>query len=359
MPNLGAAAPGLLARLPEPPRKVALLRASRIGDFLCAIPALRALRRALPFARITLITLPMLRSVALRLPYIDALAPFPGYPGIAEQLFDARAAARFFQRMQAECFDLALQLQGSGINSNPFMLMLGARHAAGFTRPGDPAGRLDAALPLPLTGHEIHRVLALAVFLGALPHGDGVEFPLTDAEHAHAEALLARWPHPIIGLHPPANDPARRWPIERFAAAARALHARYGGTLVLLGSANERARAATLAQALGRRCCNLTGQTTLGTLGAVLARLALLISSDSGPAHIGYALGVPTVTVFRRGGTARYGPLATGPFRALEPEDVDDDRVSVAQVVSAAVDLLERNADRETNWNNARSASGK
>ena len=61
-----ACVPGFLARLPVPPRCVALLRASRIGDFLCAIPAIRALRSALPEAEIAMITLPLLREVASR-----------------------------------------------------------------------------------------------------------------------------------------------------------------------------------------------------------------------------------------------------------------------------------------------------
>src|SRR5437773_1001148 len=57
--------PGLLSRLTESPRKIVLLRASRIGDFLCATPSYRALRKALPDAEITMITLPMLQDLAL------------------------------------------------------------------------------------------------------------------------------------------------------------------------------------------------------------------------------------------------------------------------------------------------------
>ena len=107
--------PGLLSRLAESPRKIVMLRASRIGDFLCATPAYRALRMALPEAEITMITLPMLQDLVLRSPHLDRFVAFPGYPGIAEQLFAARRTIRFFQEMQAERFDLAIQMQGSGV----------------------------------------------------------------------------------------------------------------------------------------------------------------------------------------------------------------------------------------------------
>lgn len=340
MPDGGALTPGLLHRLPEPPRRVALLRASRIGDFICAIPAFRALRAALPGARITLITVPLLRGVAERLPHFDEVASFPGFPGIAEQLFEPGAALRFFQRMQAERFDLAVQLQGSGVYSNPFLLMLGARHNTGYVRGGDAPARLDAALPLPQQGHEIHRALALPLFLGALAAGEHTEYPLTHVDHLRAEALLQGAPRPLIGLHPTAHDPLRRWPLDRFEAAARALRQRYGGTLVILGGAGEYAYNRVLAGRLRGCSRDLTGLTALGTLGAALTRLAVLISSDSGPAHIAYALGAPTITVFRPGGTRRYGPLQTGPFRPLEPFP-DTDCVSVAQVIEAATELIE------------------
>lgn len=331
--------PGLLARL-EPPRKVVLLRASRIGDFICAIPAFRALRNALPGARITIVTVPLLRGLAERLPYFDAVAPFPGYPGLAEQLFEPRATLQFFQNMQTEQYDLAIQLQGSGVYSNPFLLMLGARHNAGFIRGGDALAGLDAALPLAHVGHEIHRALALPVFLGALPAGEHTEFPITHVDHLRAEALLQSMPRPLIGLHPPAHHPFRRWPLDRFEIAVRALHQRHGGTLVILGGAGEYEYNRALAERLRGCGRDLTGLTALGTLGAVLTRLTVFVSSDSGPAHIAYALGAPTVTVFRAAGAHRYSPLQAGPFRPLEPLP-DTDCVSTAQVIQAATELIE------------------
>lgn len=340
MHEIASLAPGLLHRLRPPPGRVALLRASRIGDFVCAIPAFRALRAALPGARITLITVPLLRGFAERLPYFDEVAPFPGFPGIASQLFEPRATLRFFQRMQNHAFDLAIQLQGSGVYSNPFLLMLGARHNAGFIRAGDTAAELDARLPLPEQGHEIHRVLALPLFLGAMPAGEHTEFPLTHVDHLRAEALVQQLPRPLIGLHPTANHPLRRWPLDRFETAARALHRRLGGTVVIVGGPGEHDYNGALARRLGGICRDFTGLTALGTLGSLLTRLAVFISSDSGPAHIAYALAVPTVTIFRACGARRYGPLQPGPFRALEPP-APDDTVTVEQVTHAAVELIE------------------
>ena len=199
-------APGLLSRLCEMPRKVALVRASRIGDFLCATPAFRALRAALPEAEITMITLPLLKELVERSPHLDRFVAFPGFPGIAEQFFDARCAAQFFQKMQQEQFDLAIQMQGSGVYSNPFTLLLGARLAAGFVREGDAASRLDAALPVTQEEHEIRQMLAMATFLGAAPQGEETEFPLWPEDHSAAEELLKGAKRPLIGLHPAARD---------------------------------------------------------------------------------------------------------------------------------------------------------
>lgn len=348
-------APGLLSRLPLP-RRVAVVKPSRIGDFLCAVPALRALRHALPQAEITLITLPLLRELAARSALIDHYAPFPGYPGIAEQLFDPRATVDFFRAQQAEQYDLALQLQGSGVNANPFTLMLGAHATAGFVRPHDPPGRLTAALPLPSSGHEIERMLALTSFLGAVPQGMHSEFPLWPQDIAAAAALLAGAAPPLIGMHVGAHDQTRRWPPACFAVVGKILQQHYGGTVLLLGAAADRPLTAQVAAELGPAARDLTGCTALATLGAVIDRLALLVSNDTGPAHIAYARRTPTVTIFGGADPQRYGPPSGGPFRAIiQPIECRPcpgpacpigyaclTAVGPEQVVSAARDVLYR-----------------
>ncbi len=309
--------PGLLSRLPATPRKIVLLRASRIGDFLCSIPAIRALRHAFPTAGIAMITLPLLRDLVLRSPYIDRYIAFPGFPGMAEQFFSPSKTVQFFQQMQAEEFDLAIQMQGSGVYSNPFMLLLGAKTTAGFVREGDPPGLLAAALPFPESQHEIRRMLALTTFLGLPPQGEELEFPLWEEDHAQADGILANMKPPLIGLHPSARDTTRRWSIDRFIETGNIIGRRHAGTIVLLGEAEDYPTGEMMADKMAIPCLNLMGKTTLPVLGAIIKRLSVLITNDTGPAHIAYALKTPTVTIFGGGSPALNGPLHPGPFRVL------------------------------------------
>ena len=330
-----------------------ILRASRIGDFINASPAFRALREALPKAELSLITLPMLNPLAERLGYFDHLIPFPGYPGLAEQFFNPAQALAFFQQMQAEHFDLAIQMQGSGVYSNPFMLMLGAQLTAGFVRPGDPPGRLDAALPFP-EGHEAFRNLSLVQFLG-LPVGEPrPEFPLWPEDRLAASQLLKDLPSPWMGIHTSARDQTRRWPIERFAGAAAALHKKFGGTIVLIGEEQDRPALEAVFQTAGISNVNLAGCTSLAVTGAVIEQLSVFLTNDTGPAHMAYALNTPTVTIFGGGEPARNGPVVDGPFQVLahpvpcRPCETGScpiefyclDHITVDQVVSAAGQII-------------------
>jgi ADP-heptose:LPS heptosyltransferase len=332
-------APGLLRRLPRPPEQVAILCASRLGDYLCATPAFRAFKTALPGARFTLIGLSFVRELVERSRHLDAFEAFPGFPGMAEQFFDAREAARFFQRMQRREFDLAIQLHGSGLYSNVAALMLGARNTAGFVRTRHQAGRLDAALPWPLRLHAARRSLALALFLGAPDTGAGVELELLPSDRAAADRLLHGCKARLIGIHAGSRDPEKKWPAQRFAEAGSRLLDRFGGSVAVLGGPDEQEPGERIACSIGPGARNLAGKATIPEMAAVIARLSVLVTTDSAPAHMAYALGVPSVTLFGITDPAEWGPPSRTCHKMLRSADRRLASLSVGDVVRAAEDV--------------------
>src|SRR5262245_37572888 len=129
----------LRRQLGEPlPARVVILRALQLGDLLCAVPAFRALRAALPDAEIVLVGLPWARVLVERFPhYLNGFREFPGYPGLPERPAQVERIPAFLTAMQAERFDLVLQMHGSGPFVNRLTVLFGARRCAGFYLPGD------------------------------------------------------------------------------------------------------------------------------------------------------------------------------------------------------------------------------
>src|SRR5918911_1178252 len=107
-------------KLEGPPRRVVLLRALQLGDLLCLVPALRALRAAWPRTELVLVGLPWARMFVERFhSYLDSFREFPGYPGLPEQVPQVERIPAFLASLQQEHFDLALQVHGSGTITNP------------------------------------------------------------------------------------------------------------------------------------------------------------------------------------------------------------------------------------------------
>lgn len=279
---------------------------------LCAVPALRALRRAYPTAHIELIGLPECRWMIERFGrLLDALLLFPGFPGIPERPFAATALERFVRSVRKAPFDLALQMHGSGRVSNAFTALLGARTAAGFYDASRQHSYGPRFFPYPERDAEVHRWLRLTAALGYPSEDDRLEFSVTDEDRAalgEHGALAALEGERIVCVHPGARDAARRWPVERFASVADAL-AEQGYRIVLTGTRAERAAADAVATAMKRRALNVAGETSLGMLAALLERAALLLTNDTGASHLAAALRVPSVIVFLRADPERWAPL--------------------------------------------------
>lgn len=311
------------AAIDGPVRRIVVLRALVLGDMICAVPALRAIRRAWPQARISLLGLPASRDYLARLACVDEWLPFPGWPGLPEHAVDVHALPGFLTAMQAMDWDLAIQLHGSGQVVNSLVALLGARASAGFHAggafvPGDDATRYCA---WPEHGHETHRLLALCEHLGLPLDGDALEFPLCRDDD---DALRVAWPDWSASMgyacvHAGAQLPSRRWPLARFAAVAQALHDE-GLTVVLTGTAGERELTAELGGLLAARGVphvDLVGRTSLWTLGALLRRARVLVCNDTGVSHIAAALKVPSVVVSCGSDAERWAPRNRALHRVL------------------------------------------
>jgi ADP-heptose:LPS heptosyltransferase len=291
--------------------RVVILRALVLGDLLCAVPAFRALRAALPHAEVTLAGLPLAQSIVRRFNrYLDGFIEFPGYPGLPERAPQIDRFPTFLAAAQAKRFDLAIQLHGSGSYVNSITVLMGARYNAGFYVPGEYCPDERSFLPYPENEPEVWRFLRLMEFLGAPLQGDELEFPLTDEDERELGAIAeARQLQPgeYICVHPGARFLSRRWPPERFATVADAL-ARQGLRIVLTGTAEE----ARLTQAVGSRMkapfFDLAGRTSLGALAVLLSRARLLVSNDTGVSHIAAALRVPSVIIVTGSDPRRWAP---------------------------------------------------
>jgi ADP-heptose:LPS heptosyltransferase len=204
-------------------------------------------------------------------------------------------------------------MHGSGQASNPFALSLEGKVTAGYYADAPPPA-LTLGAPYPHHLHEIERNLGLAALLGCTHLDPSLEFPLFEEDHAEAATLLRKLPHanrPWVGIHAGARPPARRWPSEYFAVVADELARRFDAQILLTGGPTEEVTVQTVANQMKTKPLNLTGQTSLGGLAALMSKLDLFISNDTGPVHVACAVNTPSVTIFGPADYDRWAPLDT------------------------------------------------
>ncbi len=297
-------------------RKIAVLRANALGDFIFVLPALEALRAAYPEAEIVYLGRPWHAGfVPARFDSVDRVVVVPVSRGVRDDAGaeeDPAELDRFFAAMAEERFDLALQMHGGGGNSNPFTKRLGARHTAGLR--AERAPPLERWVPYVFYTPEVVRYLEVAALVGALPVVFEPRVAPVKEDVAESCAVLPRLGMPLAALHPGAGDPRRRWPPEKFAAVGDALSAA-GARVLVLGTPQERPLVEGVLGAMKRPALDLCGKLSLGGLAGLFSRCAVVVANDSGPLHLAGAVGTATVGIYWCGNLITAGHFNRGRHR--------------------------------------------
>lgn len=273
--------------------KVLVARLDNAGDVLLAGPAIRAVAAR---AEVVLLCGPagaaagallpgVARTVVWRAPWVGDDAP-PVDPG---------DVAALVERLAAERFDQALLL--TSFHQSPLPLALLLRLAGVATIAGTsvdfPGTLLDVRHPYDEALHEVEQSLSVAATLGhRLPPGD-------DGRLALRRPLPTVRPveGPYVVVHPGASVPARGYDQERTTALVRLL-GEHGWSVVVTGAPSEAELTAAVARDAGPGVVDLGGRTDLAELAAVLEGARVLVSGNTGPAHLAAAVGTPVVEVF-------------------------------------------------------------
>ncbi|OGW35477.1 MAG: hypothetical protein A2010_12365 [Nitrospirae bacterium GWD2_57_9] len=293
-------------------KKIGVLRASAVGDYIVALPALEALRACFPAAEIVLLGrhwhADFLRS---RPGPIDRVVVVPYCRGIydppGDSVEDRDALKSFFRSMAQERFDLAFQLHGGGKNSNPFLLQLGAGATIGARTPD--ALPLDRWLPYRVFQNETLRLLEIVSLAGARPADIRPRLAVTGRDLDEARDVVPENGRPLAVINPGSRDHRRRWPARKFAKVADRLSC-MGARIIINGDRGDAAAVEETEYWMREKAESVCGTLSLGGLAGLLTRARLLVSNDSGPLHLANALGTSAVGIYWCGNVPAYSPVS-------------------------------------------------
>jgi len=286
-------AAGHATRRAEAAPRVLVLRALGLGDLLTAVPALRAIARASAGHAVTL--------AAPR-----ALAPLVELIG-GLTLLDHHELDRPLPRC-AHHAQVAVNLHGRGPRSHRRLLETHPERLVAFAHPD--VARSREGPPWRPGEHEVHRWCRMLAAHGIPADPEDLALP------APPRPVPPDAPGATL-LHPGAKDPARRWPITRWAAVARAERAR-GRTVLITGGPDERILARAVAERAELPCdAVLAGRTDLADLAALVAAAGRVVCGDTGLAHLATALGTPSAVLFGPVSPAEWGPPPDRPHHRV------------------------------------------
>ncbi|NQT46687.1 MAG: lipopolysaccharide heptosyltransferase II [Candidatus Omnitrophica bacterium] len=339
-------------------KKIIIFRTDRIGDLLLTMPAVSALKQRFPGSKITMVISSQTKDLVGSNPDVDDVIVLDG-----ARMRGLKEIFIFAKSLRKERFDLAVVFNPSK-SFNLAIFLAGIPNRLGW----------DRKWPFLLTNrvkdekskgekHEIEYNLDLVRSIGVAPGAISIFVPETDQSRLRIKNLLQENgisdTDDLIAMHPFSTNPAKLWPMDRFAAAADILYKTKGVRVLLIGDTESVKKSRGIRHIFEHEIIDLTGKIALEDLPSLFKRSRLLISNDSGPMHIAAAVGTPVVAIFGRNlpgvGPKRWGPHGRGHIILHKDPGCkvcEDNRcpidyrcmkdITVQDVVDASLEIMER-----------------
>lgn len=270
-----------------------------VGDLVLAIPFLRGLKKIFPSSEVSVLCAERAGMILKEQPYIDRffLAPITRFGLLKVGL-----------QLRKKRFDMAINLMPetsyfSAIKMYLLFLLIHARQWVGRNTKG--RGFFYHIKVPEITMQMENEVALYGKIFKAISDKDldeQLEFFISQGNRESAEELLTKERNfqkdPLVLINPGSDWPAKRWPIERYAEVVQRLNNLFPQVeFGIIGSQDERELAQFIKKNVGDRVFILSGKTPLELLPAVLEKASLVLTNDSGPAHIARAIGTPTLVL--------------------------------------------------------------
>lgn len=301
-------------------KHILLIKLSALGDIVQCLPCIKAVRDSYPDAHISYVVNRENRELVEGNPYLDEVMIFERsrWGKLASLPRTIKEANEFRKSLREQNFDIAIDLQGL-FRSGLIAYLSGAPLRVGFAdgREGSTVFyNKKVKIPSEIS-HATERHIYLLSGADVADNGER-DFTIAVPEEAvrKIDGIFERnnlKGAPVVAINPAARWNSKRYPGKQYAAVGDMLAEQLGARIVLLGAPNEREEIAAVAKSMKNPPVNLAGETSLKELVELLKRVDLLITNDSGPMHIGAALGTKLIAIF--------GPTdskKTGPYGQLE-----------------------------------------
>jgi ADP-heptose:LPS heptosyltransferase len=351
-------------------RRILVVRLDNLGDVLVTTPAIRAIRRSLPQASITLLASAVGAQAGLLNPDIDAVITYaaPWMDPWGELPHDPERETRAIAEVRARAFDGAVVFTSFRQSPLPaaylcYLAGIPLRLAASIDGPGS---LLTTRHRHPERAmHEVERGLDLVAAIGCATDDD--RLVLRVPQKARSEvAEMVDGSRPLVVVHPGCSMPARTYPWQQYAEVIDGLVRDLNARVVVTGAAPERGLVAAVVAATApwtrERVTATAGALSFPALCALIDSADVLVTNNTGPMHVAAAVATPVVALF----ALTNPPEQWGPWRVphrmlwhdvpcrlcynrICPITHDCLRlVSPPQVVATAADLLQQSASADT-----------